>query len=62
MLDSAESIRPSQAEIITEAAAQDLDPYNVPRKELSSFGLSVGWIFCPLLSWSIILLGLRILQ
>lgn len=60
MLDNAQSIRSTQAESSTDAIQQELDPYNVPRKQLNSFGLSLGWILCPLLSWSIIFLGLRI--
>ncbi|MCW2239235.1 hypothetical protein [Azospirillum canadense] len=61
MLDNAESITSNQAESVADAVPQELDPYNVPRKRLSSFGLSLGWVLCPLLSWSIIFLGLRII-
>lgn len=61
MLDSAELIRSTQEECVTDAIPQKLDPYNAPRKELNRFGLSLGWILCPILSWSIIFVGLRIL-
>lgn len=60
MLEHAEPTSPSRKSRLYDLIPEDLDWTNVPRKNLSGFGLMVGWLFCPLVAWSVILLMLHI--